>query len=80
MQWVSRNYSLVFVDLPQIEHLRHSLLIAKANDLTLVAVRSDSVPRNEVINQIEKLTSDGVEIAGTLLTRRRIYTPSIFRR
>lgn len=80
MEWVSQNYSLVFVDLPQIEHLRHSLLIAKANDLTLVAVRSDSVPRSEVINQIEQLVSDGVDVTGTLLTRRRIYAPRIFRR
>ncbi len=80
MQWVSRNYSMVFVDLPQIENLRHTLLIAKANDLTLVAVRSDSVPRDEVTGQIEQLVSDGVEVAGTLLTRRRIYTPRIFRR
>jgi Mrp family chromosome partitioning ATPase len=79
MQWVSRNYSMVFVDLPQIEHLRHALLIAKANDLTLVAVRSDSVPRDDVVNQVGQLVSDGVEVTGTILTRRRIYTPRIFR-
>lgn len=80
LQWVRHNYSMVFVDLPQIEYLRHTLLIAKADDLTLVAVRSDSVIRDDVINQIDQLVSDGVEVTGTLLTRRRIFTPRIFRR
>lgn len=80
IHWVRSNYSLVFVDLPLIEELRHSLLFAKSADLALVAVRSDTVPRDEVVSQIERLTSDGVNVAGTLLTRRRVFTPSIFRR
>ncbi len=80
IRWVRANYSIVFVDMPLIAELRHSLLFAKCEDLTLVAVRSDTVPRDEVANQIEQLSSDGVKVTGTLLTRRRLYTPNIFRR
>jgi tyrosine-protein kinase Etk/Wzc len=80
MRWVRQNYRLVFVDLPEINDLRHSLLFAKSEDLTLVAVRSDSVTREMATNQIDQLAADGVKVTGTLLTRRRLYTPSFFRR
>ncbi len=80
IRWVRTNYSLIFVDLPQISELMHSLLFAKCDDLTLVAIRSDMVPRNVVVSQIEQLLADGVNVTGTLLTRRRLFTPAIFRR
>jgi len=73
--WVRDRYRTVFIDLPTIESMRHSLFLAKLCDTTIIAVRSDAVRRAEATTAIQRLADDGVKITGTILTRRRVYTP-----
>ena len=78
-QWVREHYSTVFVDFTSIEWLRHSLMLARLTDSTIVAIRCEGARRSEVSTALERLNEDGVKIGGTVLTRRRIYTPKWFR-
>jgi Mrp family chromosome partitioning ATPase len=73
--WIRDRYRTVFVDLPTIESMRHSLFLARLIDMTIVAVRSEAVRRSDLTTAIHRMTDDGVSIGGTILTRRRIYTP-----
>ncbi|MCY2974485.1 MAG: CpsD/CapB family tyrosine-protein kinase [Planctomycetota bacterium] len=73
--WIRDRYRTVFIDLPTIESMRHSLFLAKLCDTTIIAVRSDAVRRSEATAAIQRLADDGVKITGTILTRRRVYTP-----
>ncbi len=78
-RWARDHYAIVFVDLPQIEDLRHGLMIAKQADMTLVAIRSDTVRRTSAAQSVERLISDGVNVAGTILSRQTVFTPRFLR-
>lgn len=78
-RWARDHYAIVFVDLPQIEDLRHGLMIARQADMTLVAVRSDTVRRTSAAQSVERLISDGVNVAGTILSRQTVFTPRFLR-
>jgi len=54
-------------------------MLARQTDLTIVAIRCEAARRSEVSTALERLNEDGVKIGGTVLTRRRIYTPKWFR-
>ncbi len=73
--WIRDRYRTVFIDLPTIDNMRHSLFLAKLCDATIIAVRSDAVRRSQALTAIQRLADDGVKVTGTILTRRRIYTP-----
>ena len=75
ISWIRDRYRTVFIDLPTIDSMRHSLFLARMFDTTIVAVRSESVRRSDAAAAIRRMTDDGVNIGGTILTRRRIYTP-----
>lgn len=77
--WARQHYQLVFVDLPAVDELRHSLMLARLTDTTLLAVRSEAVHRREAQDAVERLKADGVNLGGCLLTRKRIYTPRFLR-
>lgn len=78
--WARQHYSTIFIDLPSIHELEHSMMFARQADLTLVAIRSGSVRSHDVVEAINRLEEDGIKVAGTLLTRRKTYTPSWIRR
>lgn len=73
--WIREHYRTVFIDFPAVESMRQALMLARLTDITVVAVRSEAARRSEVAGSIERLTEDGVNVGGTILTRRRIYTP-----
>ena len=77
--WIRERYRTVFVDFPSIESMQHSLMLARLTDTTIVAIRCEGARRSEVSSAMERLNEDGVKIGGTVLTRRRIYTPKWFR-
>ena len=77
--WIRDRYRTVFVDLPSIESMRHSLFLARLLDTTIVAVRSEATRRASVESAIQRMKEDGVNIGGTVLARRRVYTPKWFR-
>jgi len=73
--WIRERYRTIFIDLPTIEEMRHSLFLARLTDITIVAVRSEGPRRSSVASSVQGLVDDGVNIGGTVLTRRRVYTP-----
>lgn len=79
VHWIREHYRTVFIDFPSIESLRHSLMLARLADTTIVAIRCEGARRSEVSSAMERLNEDGVKIGGTVLTRRFVYTPRWFR-
>lgn len=77
--WIRDRYRTVFVDLPSIESMRHSLFLARLLDTTIVAVRSEATRRANVETAVQRMKEDGVNIGGMVLARRRVYTPKWFR-
>ena len=78
-QWARDRYAMILVDLPQVDDLRHGLMIARQANMVLVAIRSNFVSRSNAQQSVERLISDGVKVAGTILSRQSIYTPKILR-
>lgn len=79
MRWVREHDSTVFIDLPQIDAMNRALMRARKTDVTLVAVRSESVRRKTVIESIRRFSDDGFNVGGTILTRRKSNTPAWLR-
>ena len=77
--WARERYALIVVDLPQIDEIRHGLMVARQADMVLVAIRSDSVRRSYAAQCVERLTGDGVKVAGSILSRQTQYTPKFLR-
>ena len=73
--WIRDRYRTVFVDLPSIDAMRHSLFLARLLDTTIVAVRSDATSKSKVETAVQCMKDDGVTLGGMVLTRRRVYTP-----
>ena len=79
VSWIRDRYRTVFVDLPCIDLMRHSLFLARLLDTTIVAVRSEATSRTKVESAVQRMKDDGVTLGGMVLTRRRIYTPQWLR-
>ena len=77
--WIRDRYRTVFVDLPSIETMRHSIFLARLLDTTIVAVRSEATSKANVESAVQRMKQDGVHVGGTVLTRRRVYTPGWLR-
>ena len=77
--WIRDRYRTVFVDLPSIDAMRHSLFLARLLDTTIVAVRSEATSRSKVETAVQRMKEDGVNLGGMVLTRRRVYTPKWLR-
>ena len=77
--WIRDRYRTVFVDLPSIETMRHSLFLARLLDTTIVAVRSEATSKANVESAVQRMKEDGVNVGGMVLTRRRVYTPGWLR-
>lgn len=75
MDGLRESYNAIFFDLPPASELLQSLLIARRLDHVLLAVRSGVANRNLVERTVHQLRTDGVNLAGTILTRHRSYVP-----
>ena len=78
VHWIREHYRTIFIDFPSIESMRHSLMLARLTDTTIVAVRCEVARRSEVSSALQRLDEDGVRIGGTVLTRRHVHTPRWF--
>jgi Mrp family chromosome partitioning ATPase len=79
MRWAKDNYSTVVVDFPPIDDIREGLMLARQLDMCLIAIKSESLSKKIAEQRVEQLISDGVNVAGTILTRKRFFTPKMFR-
>jgi hypothetical protein len=62
-----------------IELIREGLMLARQLDMCLIAIKSESLSKKVAEQRVEQLISDGVNVAGTILTRKRFFTPKMFR-
>jgi Mrp family chromosome partitioning ATPase len=79
LNWARQNYATIFVDLPQIDEMRHGLMLARKADVTMIAIRSDAVRRSSAVQSVDRLIADGVTVTGTILTRQTVATPRFLR-
>jgi Mrp family chromosome partitioning ATPase len=78
--WAKLHFATIFLDLPPIDELHHALMLARQADTCVVAIKSESVRREQVKSMIDQLAEDGVHVDGCILTRKRLYTPAWIRR
>lgn len=78
--WAKMHFATIFLDLPPIDELHHALMLARQADTCVVAVKSESVRREQLKSMINQLDEDGVQVNGCILTRKRSYTPAWIRR
>ncbi len=74
-KWMRENYSTIIVDLPEVNELRHALLLARKADTALFVIRAESVRRYEASKSITTLVEDGIQLGGVVLTRTRSFAP-----
>lgn len=74
------DYATTVFDLPEVRHLRHSLLIAQQVDAALLVLRSEKSRRKVAQAAVARLTADNVTVVGTVVTQQKNYVPRWFRR
>ncbi len=75
MKWAREAYSTIIIDLPEAEDLRHSLMLARRADTSLIVVRAETVTRDDSQKALIKLNEDGIRVGGLILNRKRRFAP-----
>lgn len=74
------DFATTIFDLPEVRHLRHSLLIAQQVDAALLVLRSEKTRRKVAQAAVARLTADNVNVVGSVVTQSKNYMPRWFRR
>ncbi len=74
------SHEMIVFDLPQAGELRHMLLVARRLDAAVLALRSEATQKATVERTAEQLRADGVNLVGTVVSRKRQYVPNWIRR
>lgn len=74
------SHEMVVFDLPEASELRHMLLVARRLDAAILTLRSEATPGDLVEQTAEQLRADGVNLVGSVVSRRRQYVPNWLRR
>lgn len=74
------SHELVVFDLPEASELRHMLLVARRLDAAILALRCDTTARGSAERVAAQLRADGVNLVGSVVTRRREHVPAWLRR
>lgn len=80
MKELRHDYQLVVVDLAAAEDAGHQLLFAQYIDAALLVVRAELVRRNTAVEQFRRLSADGFDVVGAVVTGQRDYLPRWMRR
>ncbi|MEO1498712.1 MAG: CpsD/CapB family tyrosine-protein kinase [Planctomycetota bacterium] len=80
LESLRESFEMVVFDLPSVAEMRQMLLIARRLDGVVMAVRSEATPAGRLQESAETLADDGVPVVGSVLTRRKHYTPGWLRR
>ncbi|QDS98995.1 P-loop NTPase family protein [Adhaeretor mobilis] len=70
------EYPIVFFDFPDAEHMMHTLALGQLMDGVLLVVRSERVRSRRAAESLRQLRSDGMNVVGSVMTRRRNYLPA----
>lgn len=74
------SHEMVVFDLPEASELRHMLLVARRLDAAILALRSEATSAEVVEQTADQLRADGVNLVGSVVSRRRQYVPDWLRR
>lgn len=74
------THEMVVFDLPEASEMRHMLLVARRLDAAILTLRHETTPGDVVERTAEQLRADGVNLVGTVVSRRRQYVPNWLRR
>lgn len=74
------SHEMIVFDLPQVQELRHMLLVARRLDAAVFSLRSEATRRAVVERTAEQMRMDGVNLVGTVVTKDRRYVPNWIRR
>jgi Mrp family chromosome partitioning ATPase len=69
------RFALVVADLPAAGQLGPAVLLANALDAALLVVRSERCRAHDAQQAVQRLTEDGVPLAGAVLTDRQRALP-----
>jgi tyrosine-protein kinase Etk/Wzc len=74
------DHSLVLFDLPPVERLQHTVLLARRLDQVLLVIRAEHTQVPEAQRAADRLLEDGVPLVGAVLNRERSYMPRWLKR
>lgn len=74
------SHEMVVFDLPEASEMRHMLLVARRLDAAILTLRSEATSGELVERAAEQLRADGVNLVGSVVSRRRQYVPDWLRR
>ncbi|MEO0529997.1 MAG: CpsD/CapB family tyrosine-protein kinase [Planctomycetota bacterium] len=74
------SHQMVVFDLPEASELRHMLLVARRLDAAILTLRSEATSKGLVERTAIQLRADGVNLVGSVVSRRRQYVPNWLRR
>ncbi|MEQ8210911.1 MAG: hypothetical protein RH917_13880 [Lacipirellulaceae bacterium] len=70
------EYPIILFDFPDAQHMMHTLLLGQLMDGLLLVVRSERVRSRRAVDSLRQLRSDGMNVIGSVMTRRRSYLPT----
>jgi Mrp family chromosome partitioning ATPase len=70
------SYSLVFVDLPEACQLGQMRWLAQVLDGTMLIIRSERIGRDLAQECLRRLTQEGINVVGAVMTDQHTYVPS----
>lgn len=74
------SHQMVVFDLPQVDELRHMLVVARRLDAVVLTVRHLSTSAGPLERAAEQLRADGVNLVGSVMCAHKQYVPSWLRR
>ena len=74
------SHEMVVFDLPEASELRHMLLVARRLDAAILALRCEKTSQGAASRAADQLRADGVNLIGSVMTRRRERVPAWLRR
>jgi succinoglycan biosynthesis transport protein ExoP len=72
LEWAAQNFDLVVVDTPPVLPTVDALLLARAADATMLAVRWEHTPRAAARDALRLLQSSGAQVIGTVMTQVKL--------
>lgn len=72
-----RNYDVVLVDSPALEHSSASLIFAPLVDMNLVVIEAEATRAAVARNMIERIEGASGEVTGAILNKRGFYIPRV---
>ncbi|WP_137127540.1 polysaccharide biosynthesis tyrosine autokinase [Roseomonas sp. HF4] len=72
LEWASENFDLVVLDTPPVLPAADALLVARATDATVLAVRWEHTPRAAARDALRLLQGSGAQVLGAVMTQVKL--------